>query len=255
MSKKAAVKNVFSKNKEAYITSKIHAQGKDLPLITKWLQPDSNMIALDIATGGGHVAKRLAVQVKTVFAIDIVKEMLANTAEHLCTVENIFYIIADAEAMPFLDNSFDISTCRIAAHHFPNPDKFISEVYRILKPGGKFLLIDNVAPEDEKMDQFINTLDKIRDYSHHRVQKVSEWKQLFLENKFTILKEKVRKKQIPYKEWVTRTNVSNEEIDKVKNYILQAPEEMKSYFQVKTNNSQIESFAIDEWIVLACNTH
>lgn len=60
MEKKEAVQKAFSQNKDAYITSSTHSQGTDLLLLKEWIQPNKEMTVLDIATGGGHVAKSLS---------------------------------------------------------------------------------------------------------------------------------------------------------------------------------------------------
>ncbi|MFD1849117.1 class I SAM-dependent methyltransferase [Oceanobacillus bengalensis] len=250
MNNKNNVKDVFSKNKEAYVTSKTHAKGSDLTLLVNWLEAQPEMQVLDIATGGGHVAKHLSPYVKTVFATDLTKEMLENTATHLTNLNNIHYIIADAEELPFLDNSFDIITCRIAAHHFPNPEKFIKEVERVLKIKGKFLFIDNIAAEDNIHDQFVNTLEKMRDYSHVKSRKITEWQTFFHKYNLSILHQKKNKKQLPYEEWVTRTMDDEAEIEKVNKFIRNAPEHLKNYFQIAMSGERIISFTIDEWMVL-----
>ncbi|WP_187695437.1 class I SAM-dependent methyltransferase [Oceanobacillus piezotolerans] len=250
MDNKKDVKAVFSRNKESYVKSSTHAQGNDLSLLPSWLNPTQEMSVLDIATGGGHVAKKLAPYVKTVFATDLTREMLDNTASHLKHYNNIHYVIVDAEDLPFLDNSFDIITCRIAAHHFPNPMTFIKEVQRVLKADGKFLLIDNIAPENQKYDQFINSLEKIRDYSHYRSHSVSEWNRFFKTHHLVIDKEKKNKKQLPFKEWVNRTLANKADITNVEQYILKSSEDIKKYYQIIIKDEEIQSFTIDEWMVL-----
>ncbi|MBY7143696.1 methyltransferase domain-containing protein [Virgibacillus sp. NKC19-3] len=250
MKEKEDVQRVFSKKAEAYAASSTHSSGSDLSLLTEWLNPQSTMNVIDIATGGGHVAKQLSTVVNRVIATDITKEMLENTASHLSSFTNIDYVIADAEQLPFLDHSFDIATCRIAAHHFPNPVTFISEVHRVLKPNGKFLLIDNVAPEKAEFDDFYNTLEKMRDYSHVRSLKISEWKQFLRQHNLSIIDQQVRKKTLPYKSWINRTMETKEGMDQVSNFIIDAPEELQHYYHVKMNDGTIQSFAIDEWMVL-----
>ncbi|WP_404452535.1 methyltransferase domain-containing protein [Virgibacillus necropolis] len=250
MNEKENVKRSFGKNSNAYVTSSTHATGIDLPLMIEWLKPNSTMIALDIATGGGHVAKQLSNHVAKVTASDLTEAMLTNTAKHLKEYENISYTIADAEELPFDDHSFDIVTCRIAAHHFPNPEKFIKEVQRILKPGGKFVLIDNIAPEDPTLDNFVNTFEKMRDYSHVRSLPISEWKKLLTTYQLSVLQEKSRKKTLPYNEWLNRM-VEDEGIKReVTSYMKNAPENVREYFQVKIKDDQLQSFAIDEWMVM-----
>lgn len=250
MNEKEHVKNAFAKNSDAYVTSTTHSTGSDLPLLIDWLKPTSNMIALDIATGGGHVAKHLSKHVAEVIASDITKEMLNNTAKHLNSYENISYKVADAEELPFNDNTFDIVTCRIAAHHFPSSEKFIAEVYRVLKPGGQFLFIDNIAPENQTLDKFVNTLEKIRDYSHVRSRSVWEWKELFYKNQIVLVKEKARKKTLPYKEWIDRTLDDDKNKYEVASFIEKAPSKVLEYFQVNIKQGNIQSFAIDEWMVM-----
>lgn len=200
--------------------------------------------------GGGHVAKQLSDHVASVIASDPTEEMLTNTAKHLKSYENISYEFADAEALPFDNNRYDIVTCRIAAHHFPSPEKFIAEVYHVLKPGGRFIFIDNIAPEDHSLDEFVNTLEKMRDYSHVRSHSILGWKKFLKENQLTVVQEIIRKKTLPYQEWIDRTLDDEKIKDKVTSYILEASSELKEYFQVSINKDGIQSFAIDEWMVM-----
>ncbi|MUK89503.1 methyltransferase domain-containing protein [Ornithinibacillus sp. L9] len=240
----------FSKNREAYVTSSTHSKGKDLSQLIEWIQPKPNMMVLDIATGGGHVAKSVSEHVHTVFATDITKQMLETASKYLTNYDNIHYIVADAENLPFLDHTFDIVTCRIAAHHFPNPAKFMQETARVLKLGGVFLFIDNVAPEKEKYDTFINQLEKMRDYSHVRSLRISEWMKLFHKHQFTVVKQEKKKKTLPYTEWINRTLDSQKDKENVKNFMLHEANDIHSYFHIESNEEDIQSFTIDEWMVL-----
>jgi len=160
------------------------------------------------------------------------------------------YIIVDAEKFPFLDDQFDIVTCRIATHHFPHPEAFVHEAYLVLKPGGKFLFIDNIAPENDRFDTFVNHLEKIRDYTHDRSYKISEWKNHFNKRGFTWIRETSRKKTLPFKEWSERTLHDAKDISDVEQTLLDAPNDIQQYFQLKKDTSTILSFAIDEWMVL-----
>lgn len=247
---KEYVKQIFSKNKEAYVQSSTHAKGNDLTIMIDWLKPDASMIALDIATGGGHTAKKLAKHVKQVTATDITEDMLLNTKRHLQNHKNMIFEIADAENLPYQANTFDIITCRIAAHHFPHPELFIAEVHRVLKPNGQFLFIDNVASEKNVNDHFINTLEKMRDYSHVRALKISQWQQFLQKYSLIIIKQESRKKVLPYEEWLNRTLDTKETREKVSGFILDAPKEIQSYYQVRLHDYKIQSFVIDEWMVL-----
>jgi len=176
--------------------------------------------------------------------------MLENTANHLSDIKNINYTIADAENLPFEDDSFDIITCRYAAHHFPHPEQFIRESYRVLKQGGTCLIVDNVGHESQEYDTFINMLDKKRDPSHVRALPINEWKEYLQRIGFSIEREIARKKRLPYKEWVTRTLDDKREIEKVNQHILQAPEQIKHHYEVLIDEGEIQSFSLDEWVVV-----
>lgn len=153
---KQGVKNQFGRSADFYVNSKIHRNGGDLNTLIDMTHASKTELALDVATGGGHTANALAPLVHKVTAMDITPKML-NAAEKFIKENghsNVEFVEGDAEKMPFEDGTFDIVTCRIAPHHFPNIEDFIKEVYRVLKPGGRFMLNDNVAPEKDTFDHF-----------------------------------------------------------------------------------------------------
>ncbi|WP_028390261.1 class I SAM-dependent methyltransferase [Bacillus cihuensis] len=249
---KQKVQEQFSKHAEKYVTSSTHAKGSDLSLIPEWLELQPEYIALDIATGGGHVVKAIAPHVSFCFATDLTYQMLETAKRHLDPLHsNILYVIADAESLPFLENTFDAVTCRIAPHHFPHPEKFVKEVARVLKPGGKFLLIDNIAPEEKQLDLFVNRLEKLRDESHVRSYSINEWKIWFKEAGLTVIKAENRKKIFTYPEWVKRTTTSQEQISKVDTLLLFASEDIRNYFSIQSSGDMIHSLTIDEWMAIS----
>ncbi len=248
---KAEVKQQFGKNAKKYVESKSHSKGEDLQLLLEWTAPKESWTVLDIAAGGGHVTKLLAPQVKEVYATDLTVEMLKEAKQFLDVyASNIHFIVADAENLPFLDESFDLVTCRIAAHHFPDAKEFLKESHRVLKPGGKLLLIDNIAPDESNFDEFINTLERLRDSSHVRCYTRNEWESWIDETGLVLVKSKVRKKQMEYKSWVERTTSSLEQIKKVAKYIDNTEVNVLDYFGFQLEESKVLSFKLDEWMVL-----
>lgn len=247
---KDKVKKQFSRNAQKYVESVSHATSNDLNVLIEWLEPKLSSLLLDIATGGGHVVKKLAPMVKTVFVTDLTKAMLANTKEHLKDHDNLAYIIADAEELPFLDQSFDLVTCRIAPHHFPNPNKFIEEVARVLTPDGKFVLIDNVVPDDHELATFMNTFEKLRDDSHVRCLSLTEWMNLFADNQLSVTRSQIEKKVYDFPVWVERTTENQVQVNKVNDYICQSAPEIKAYYQVEETNGKIKKVTVDQCMVM-----
>ncbi|MGG1663931.1 class I SAM-dependent methyltransferase [Brevibacillus sp. NRS-1366] len=249
---KRAVQQQFGKNAEHYVQSQTHAKGSDLELLVEWLEPAKSWTVLDIATGGGHVARTLAPHVSLVVATDLTRPMLeaASRANHQANTDNILYVQADAEELPFLDEAFDAVTCRIAAHHFPDPMAFVREVSRVLRPEGAFLLIDNIAPEETDLALFMNQIEKMRDPSHVRCLSVSEWRALHSLNALEEIRQRQRKKKFEFLPWVQRTSESSEQEEAVERFLLEASETQQSYLELKIEQGRILTHQIDEWMVL-----
>ena len=147
------VKAQFGRTAEAYVSSKGHAKGADLQLMVEVAGEVEGLRALDIATGGGHTALAFAKAGAIVTATDLTPTMLERASEFITAelgedADRARFELAAAEDLPFADASYEIVTCRIAPHHFADPEAFVREVARVLVPGGRFFLIDNIAPED-----------------------------------------------------------------------------------------------------------
>ena len=177
MMNKRAVQTEFGKNARDYVRSEVHAKGASLERMLAVCGPQPSWDVLDIATGAGHTAFAFAPHVREVRATDITEEMLALTAQGAAEREliNVVTEYAEAEKMPYRDGSFDLVTCRIAAHHFPDPAAFLAESFRVLRGGGSFALVDNVVPDGEA-GAYVNAYEKLRDPSHGRCLSLEEWR-------------------------------------------------------------------------------
>ena len=164
---KAKVRAQYGSVGDAYVKSVGHATGNDLQRMVEVAQPQPDEVLLDIATGGGHVARTFAPFVAKVIASDLTPEILTHAEVFLrdSGVENFEMLLADAEDIPLPASSVDLVTCRIAPHHFPNPATFVTEAARVLREGGRFVLIDSTVEPGES-GRFFNDFEKLRDPSH-----------------------------------------------------------------------------------------
>jgi len=90
---------------------------------------------LEIATGPGLLAKHTAPAAKSMIATDYSDGMIAEARKGECP-ENLRFEVADAMALPYTDNSFDAVLIANALHIVPDPVKALSEIDRVLRPGG-----------------------------------------------------------------------------------------------------------------------
>jgi ubiquinone/menaquinone biosynthesis C-methylase UbiE len=244
MDLKKDVQKQFGKSADSYVSSTLHKEGKDLQKLLEMVTINGDVELLDVATGGGHTANAFAPFVKRVTAVDLTSEMLAAAEKFIIGNghQNVSFIQADAEQLPFSDEAFDIVACRIATHHFPNLNRFIEEAYRVLKSNGQFLLDDNVVPEEDDLDLFYNTIEKWRDYSHFRAWKKSEWLRMLELTGFEIFEWHRFEKIFHFDSWCNRMNVSQSEKDKLSQYILASTDKVKEKFKVIIVDDLVSSF-------------
>lgn len=230
---KDAVRQQYGSVGNAYVTSTGHATGNDLARMVELAHPTPDTRMLDIATGGGHVARAFAPHVGSIIASDLTPEMLAHTKQAFDQwgLVNVSVEVADAEDLPFADEAFDLVTCRIAPHHFPRVDAFAREVFRVLSPGGTFVLIDSTVP-DGKMGAFFNRFEKLRDPSHVRSLTIDEWTRLLEDTGFTVAATETFTKVHDFVDWTDRSRTGAEDIAELQRMMLDAPASAREAFAI-----------------------
>nr|WP_026695546.1 class I SAM-dependent methyltransferase [Peribacillus kribbensis] len=250
---KKDVQTQFGQSADSYVESKIHKEGRDLQLLVQLADLKGTEKVLDVATGGGHTANALAPCAARVTALDLTREMLAAAEKFIKGngFGNVEFKQGDAENLPFADSSFDLVTCRIAPHHFPNVKAFLSQVYRVLTPKGIFLLDDNVVPEDDELDRFYNQIEKIRDYSHFRAWKKTEWISMLEAVGFTLSQLHHFEKNFQFASWCKRMNLPQEDQQRLQTVFRQAPQKAKDKFRIRIDGGEVVSFAGEAMVVKA----
>jgi ubiquinone/menaquinone biosynthesis C-methylase UbiE len=181
MDNRDLVKQRFGTYAQNYVNSTDHSKSDSLDRLVAVVEPQPGWRVLDIATGGGHTALAVAPHVREVVATDLTAAMLAAAERFIRGkgVHNVTFREADATALPFGRAEFDLVTCRIAPHHFPDCAQFVREVARVLVPGGTAMVIDNVVPDDPAAARHINAVEKLRDPSHNWAHTQADWLDFF----------------------------------------------------------------------------
>ena len=214
-----AVRQQFSQHAEYYAQSKVHSEGETLRVLVDFAAPNGTEQVLDIATGTGFTAFAFAPKVTHITATDLTPAML-DQAEALAGergLQNIDFQVASAEALPFETESFDLVTCRIAPHHFRDVPQFLSETYRVLRPGGLFCMVDSVCPESERLIEWQNRVEKLRDHSHVWGYPPSQWREMIEGTGFTIENEVHTHNALqPFSWWADRPGNSPERVRQIR---------------------------------------
>ena len=250
---KARVREQFGTTAQDYVSSTYHRSGRDLDLVVDLIEATPDAIALDIATGGGHTALAVAPHVKQVIATDLTPTMLAAAKTFITSqgVTNATFEVAEAERLPFDDSAFDIVTCRVAPHHFSDVHAFAREVTRVLKPGGRFLLIDTFAPDDDELDAFFNEVEARRDPTHVRDYRIKEWHGWLRDLGLQIDVVEQFDKRHEFESWTARSRMIAADKDALEQRILTAPARVREYFDVVEDDGKLISFADQKFLMRA----
>ncbi|WP_392564501.1 class I SAM-dependent methyltransferase [Orbus wheelerorum] len=233
------VKKQFGQQANAYLTSKVHSQGEDLKKLAELLisYPLANL--LDLGCGAGHVSFLAAGLVKSVTAYDLSDEMLdvvENTAKER-GINNIITQQGTVEKLPFADNSFDIITSRYSLHHWCDVGIAMREVKRVLRPGGKFFLIDVTSPGDPVLDVWLQTVEALRDTSHVRDYTPGELMTFITQSGLMIDKTYRYRLLLQFDSWVKRMRTPDVLINAIRAYQVSAGKETQQYFALQEDGS------------------
>jgi SAM-dependent methyltransferase len=186
----------WSERAQAYRESATHREGPDLELVVEWCEPGNGVKALDVATGGGHVARRLREEGCEVVSLDPSPGMRAD-------------VLASAEHIPFEDGSFDVVVSRIAPHHFEDIRAAVAEMERV---SNRLVVIEDTLFSSERHEE----AEKLRDPTHVRNYTEDEWRGFLADAGLEVEQVECFGKEHPLEEWLARTGCQGEEAGRVR---------------------------------------
>jgi SAM-dependent methyltransferase len=193
------VSDVWSARADAYRRSPGHAEGADLDLVIEWAEPAPGVRALDVATGGGHVARRLREAGAEVVTADLAPGMEPD-------------VVCRAEELPFENDAFDVVTVRIAPHHFDDVQAAVREMARVSRDR---VVIQDTLYESEELERIYS----LRDPSHVRCYTEGEWRALVEQAGLRIEGLEIFEKRRPFETWLECTDVPYEDAEQLRNLL------------------------------------
>jgi SAM-dependent methyltransferase len=186
--------DVWSGRAQAYRESAAHREGPDLDLLVEWAA--GARTALDVATGGGHVARRLREAGLQVVTTDAAPGMQPD-------------IVCRGEDLPFADGSFDVVACRIAAHHFADVRAAVEEMARVA--ASRVLIVDNLYGGEQ-----LEEAERVRDPSHVRCYSAGEWRTFLEDAGLGVDDVRFLEQRIELEPWLQRAGCSGTEAERVR---------------------------------------
>ena len=152
--------SLWDERAEAYRNAAEHREGDDLDRLVEWCEPGEGVDVIDVATGGGHVARRLREAGCRVTTCDSSPGMKPDA-------------VCRAEDLPFADGSFDVAVTRIAPHHFDDVRAAVGELARVSR---RLVVVEDTLYASEAVEE----AERLRDPTHVRSYTEAEWRS-FLE--------------------------------------------------------------------------
>jgi ubiquinone/menaquinone biosynthesis C-methylase UbiE len=241
----------FGRLASEYVNSDTHARAPELQRLVDIVRPRPHWTLLDVATGGGHTALAFAPFSARVVALDIALTMLQSAREFIRSnaAKNLCFVSADAESLPFEDSSFDLVTCRIAPHHFPDCDSFVRESERVLKSAGRLLVQDLVLPEDQGTARSVDAFEKLRDPSHNQAYAESRWRAMFQAAGLTVEHAEQVVKRHDFAVWTARQRCAPDVVQELLTMVERAPDSVIDWLQPRDFGTAQASFVNHHLII------
>lgn len=239
MKQNALVNQQFGNTTQAYLNSCVHAEGADLQRLTRLTHHYTHPNVLDLGCGAGHTAFAMAKAGATVTAYDLSPQMLA-LVENEAVRRNLMRITTQqgaAEELPFADASFDVVATRFSAHHWNDVGAAMREVCRVLKPNGTLVVIDVVAAENALFDTLLQAVEILRDASHIRDYRVSEWYAMLHAAGFDIIESDNWTLTMEFINWTKRMRTPELRVNAIRDVLVKASDEARQYFKVQSDCS------------------
>lgn len=181
---------------EAYRLSDTHRAGEDLDTLVEWCEPGPGVEALDVATGGGHVARRLREAGCSVVSSDSSPGMQPD-------------VVCSAESLPFAEGSFDVVATRIAPHHFADIQAAVDEMARVTR--GRVVVEDTLFATDA-----VEQAEVLRDPTHVRNYTEDDWRGFLERAGLAIERVSFFEKLHPLGDWLARTGCTGADASRVR---------------------------------------
>jgi SAM-dependent methyltransferase len=183
--------DVWGARAEAYRSSATHAGDPDLDTVVELCEPRPGLKVLDVATGGGHVARRLREAGAEVVTADASPGMGPD-------------VVCPAEHLPFADGSFDVVVTRIAPHHFGAIREAVAEMARV---SSDLVVVEDTLYTSPEVEE----AEAIRDPTHVRNYSEDEWREMFAAAGLDVEAFEREDKRIEFDAWLERAGTPPED--------------------------------------------
>ena len=229
--------------------SAVHKSGPSLVKLLSLARPCSNDSCLDLGTGAGHTAAALAARAAHVVGLDVSAGMV-RAAEAAYGGGNLEFVVAPAHDTG-LSADFDLITARHTLHHHTDLAATLREAARLLRPGGRLVIADEVTPDSE-VDAWYDAVERARDPTHVRAYTLAEWRAFVAGAGLTwVVGDRDTRYSIDVTSWLERMNPDAEATRAVYTLFDEADAHARDVFRIEYGGGRAVRFQMPVALILA----
>jgi ubiquinone/menaquinone biosynthesis C-methylase UbiE len=202
------VRDEFTRQAETFSSAPAITDAALAQRIIDALGEEAKGAVLDVACGPGVLSAAIAESAREVVAFDLTAAMLEKAAQRCAAAGrgNVSFREGNATDLPFADTAFDAVVTRLSVHHFDRPARVFTEIFRVLRPGGVFVVADVISSEIAAESELQNAIEILRDPSHTRMLPGTELASLVETAGFSIESRATWDKPREFEEWMGIVN-------------------------------------------------
>lgn len=226
-----AVRSEFTHQSASFGTSAAMTSAQTLGALVALVPEDSRAQWIDVACGPGVISRAIAGRVGSVRGVDLTPAMIdeADLRAREEGIENVSFALGDATALEFSDASFDGAITRLSLHHIPAPGRVVTEMARVVKPGGWVALSDLAADGDPAAFAWREEIERLRDPSHWACQTPGRLRAMAEAAGLVIEREELVEVDIDFEDWLERGSGGRSSAALVGRLVAQRPEGAESF--------------------------
>lgn len=217
------VREAFTKQAETFEDARLNTGFTEgIAWLVDSCEPQESDVVLDVAAGTGLVSRALAGLVSSVIAFDTTNAMLVK-GKDAADAEGLSHVVfqhGDAEALPFVDESFSLVVSRFSLHHLEDPEVVLGEMFRVCRPSGRVVVFDLCASEDPELARRQDHVENLRDSSHLRMITESWLTAAFARLGLAVSSSERRQVRHPLDQWLAQARANDETAARIREMLL-----------------------------------
>ena len=198
------IREQFTKTAEVFGRFAVATRGGEAEWLMKAVGASKGDRVIDVACGPGTMTLPFARQVGWICGLDLTPAILerAKKSARDAGLTNLSVAIGDAGHLPFADGALDLAITSYSLHHMPDAARVIGELARLVRTGGRVGVVDIRVQEDPAIETLNTRIERLRDASHTRTLRRSEFDAIFAANRLRIVAVEIHEQARQFDHWL-----------------------------------------------------